>query len=155
MHSTVLRPSSAFDVTPGVGERSVLLYDSLCGFCDRLVGFLLRRDRRQIFHFAPLDGVFASDFLNRHPHLRALDSIVLIENSGLEDEVVWVRSGAVKRITRQLGGMWRIADLLLSIIPEWLRDSGYDIFARNRYRWFGRYDACRIPESSARDRFLD
>ena len=51
--------------------------------------------------------------------------------------------------------MWRIADLLLSIVPEWLRDAGYDIFARNRYRWFGRYDACRIPDSSARDRFLD
>jgi predicted DCC family thiol-disulfide oxidoreductase YuxK len=140
---------------PVVKKKSVLLYDGLCGFCDRLVGFLLRRDRQQIFHFAPLGGVFASNLLNRHPHLKTVDSLVLVENSGLEHEVVWVRSEAVRRISRDLGGMWRIADLLLSIVPKWLQDSGYDIFARNRYRWFGRYDACRVPNSSALDRFLE
>jgi predicted DCC family thiol-disulfide oxidoreductase YuxK len=140
---------------PVVKNKSVLLYDGLCGFCDRLVGFLLRRDRQQIFHFAPLGGAFASNLLNRHPHLKTVGSLVLVENSGLEHEVVWVRSEAVRRISRDLGGMWRIADLLLSIIPKWLQDSGYDIFARNRYRWFGRYDACRVLNSSALDRFLE
>ena len=144
-----------FYMKPVIEEKSVLLYDGLCGFCDRLVGFLLQSDRQQIFHFAPLGGVFASELLNRHPHLKAVDSLVLVENSGLEHEVVWVRSEAVRRISRDLGGMWRIADLLLSIVPKWLQDSGYDIFARNRYRWFGRYDACRVPNSSALDRFLE
>ncbi|MDE0730697.1 MAG: DCC1-like thiol-disulfide oxidoreductase family protein [Longimicrobiales bacterium] len=140
---------------PVIEEKSVLLYDGLCGFCDRLVSFLLQGDRQQVFHFAPLGGVFASEFLNRHPHLKAVDSLVLVENSGLEDEVVWVRSEAVRRITRQLGGMWRIVDLLLSVVPKSLQDLGYDIFARNRYRWFGRYDACRVPDSSILDRFLE
>ena len=140
---------------PVIEEKSVLLYDGLCGFCDRLVSFLLQGDRQQVFHFAPLGGVFASEFLNRHPHLKAVDSLVLVENSGFEDEVVWVRSEAVRRITRQLGGMWRIVDLLLSVVPKSLQDLGYDIFARNRYRWFGRYDACRVPDSSILDRFLE
>ncbi|GIT51028.1 MAG: hypothetical protein Ct9H300mP15_12410 [Gemmatimonadota bacterium] len=103
---------------PVIKERSVLLYDDLCGFCDRFISFLLRRDRQQIFHFAPLGGVFASDLLHRHPHLKAVDSLVLVENSGLEDEVVWVQSEAVRRVTRQLGGMWRIADLLLGRYSE-------------------------------------
>ena len=114
-----------------------------------------RRDRQRIFHFAPLGGAFASDLLNRHPHLKAVDSLVLVENSGLEDEVVWVQSEAVRRVTRQLGGMWRIADLLLAVIPKSLQDLGYDIFARNRYRWFGRYEACRVRDSSILDRFLE
>ena len=140
---------------PVIKERSVLLYDDLCGFCDRFIGFLLRRDRQRIFHFAPLGGVFASDLLNRHPHLKAVDSLVLVENSGLEDEVVWVQSEAVTRVTRQLGGLWRIADLLLAVIPKSLQDLGYDIFARNRYRWFGRYEACRVRDSSILDRFLE
>lgn len=140
---------------PVIEEKSVLLYDGLCGFCDRLVSFLLQGDRQQVFHFAPLGGVFASELLNRHPHLKAVDSLVLVENNGFEDEVVWVRSEAVRRIARQLGGMWRIVDLLLSVVPKSLQDLGYDIFARNRYRWFGRYDACRVPDSSILDRFLE
>ena len=140
---------------PVIEEKSVLLYDGLCGFCDRLVGFLLRRDRQQIFHFAPLGGVFASELLNRHPHLKAVDSLVLVENSGFENEVVWVRSEAVRRITRHLGGMWRIVDLLLSVVPTSLQDLVYDIFARNRYRWFERYDACPVPDPSILDRFLE
>ena len=140
---------------PVIKERSVLLYDDLCGFCDRFISFLLRRDRQQIFHFAPLGGVFASDLLHRHPHLKAVDSLVLVENSGLEDEVVWVQSEAVRRVTRPLGGMWRIADLLLAVIPKSLQALGYDIFARNRYRWCGRYEACRVRDSSILDRFLE
>ena len=142
-------------MNPVLEEKSVLLYDGLCGFCDRFVGFLLQRDHQQIFHFAPLSGVFASDLLNRHPHLKEVDSLVLVENSGFENEVVWVRSEAVRRITRQLGGMWGIANLLLSVVPKLLRDLVYDIFARNRYRWFERYDACRVPDLSILDRFLE
>ncbi len=99
--------------------------------------------------------MFASDLLNRHPHLKAVDSLVLVENSGLEGEVVWVQSEAVRRVTRQLGGMWRIADLLLAVIPKSAQDLSYDIFARNRYRWFGRYEACRVRDSSILDRFVE
>jgi len=139
---------------PIVETKFILLYDGLCGFCNRLVGFVLNRDHKKIFYFAPLDGDFADDLFDRHPNLKVLDSLIFVENSGLEDEVVWLRSEAVRRIFGNLGGIWRIVGSMLSIFPKSFQDSGYDVFARNRYRWFGHYDTCKFPDSFSQDQFL-
>jgi predicted DCC family thiol-disulfide oxidoreductase YuxK len=58
------------------------------------------------------------------------------------------------RITRLLGGWWRLLVPLL-LVPPFLRDAVYDLVARNRYRWFGRMDSCRMPTPDLRRRFLD
>ena len=102
---------------PIVEPKFILLYDGLCGFCNRLVGFVLNRDHKKIFYFAPLDGDFADDLFDRHPNLKVLDSLIFVENSGLEDEVVWLRSEAVRRIFGNLGGIWRIVGSMHSIFP--------------------------------------
>jgi predicted DCC family thiol-disulfide oxidoreductase YuxK len=128
------------------------LYDGLCGFCNGTVRYVLAHDRHGSMRFAPLQGEFAAGVFSRHPELHDLDSLVLVENaSGVER--VWVQSDALLRIAAYLGGGFRVVRLL-RIVPRFLRDAGYALFARFRYRWFGRYDACPLPPPDVRARFL-
>ena len=136
-------------------QTPVLLYDDLCGFCDRTVQLVLRADRRGTIRFAPLQGEFATSVLERHALLRGVDSLVFIE-PGDEEEIgnFHVRSGAVLRIAWHLRGAWRVL-VVFRLVPRPFRDWAYDVFARHRYRMFGRLDACPIPPPEVRSRFID
>jgi len=131
----------------------LLLYDGLCGFCDATVRFVLRRDPHGTMRFAPLQGPTAQAILERHPHLRGIDSLVLVEAvSGVE--AVSVRSEAARRVAAYLGGGWGVIASALHRVPLPLRDAAYDLFARHRHRLFGRRDACEVPGPEVRARFL-
>lgn len=130
----------------------ILLYDGLCGFCDRTVCFLLRRDPDGAMKFAPLQGETAADIMSRHPWLKEVDSLVLVTRDR-DGESVSVRSEAVLGIAGYLGGPWRLARAF-RLVPRRLRDIAYAQFARRRYRWFRRLDACRLPRPEERARFL-
>lgn len=143
--------------TPEVaGSATVILYDGVCGLCNRYVQFVMARDRQRRFQFAPLQGPFGARALARHGLVApdAPDSIVLLEAAGTPTERVRLRSDAVLRIVAQLGGAWRLA-ALLRVIPGVVRDAVYAVVARVRYRIFGRLDSCALPPPGARDRFLD
>jgi len=131
----------------------VLLYDGLCGFCDRTVQFILARDPGGSMHFAPLQGEYARQVLSEHPSLRDVDSLILVE-AVAEPHLALVRSDAVLAIADYLGWPWRAA-AAFRIVPRALRDWAYDLFARHRHRLFGRYDACPLPSPEVRARFLD
>src|SRR5438105_192097 len=113
-------------------DRPVLLYDGLCAFCNGAVRHVLARDRTGRIRFAPLQGAFARDVLARHPELRGVDSLMLVERDASGEEHVWTRSEAALRIARRLGGAWRGA-AVLRLIPRVVRDAAYDLFARFRY----------------------
>ena len=132
----------------------VLLYDGLCGFCDRTVQFVLARDPGGSMKFATLQGEFASRILQQQPELQAIDSLILVDmtNDGSRPQVK-VRSAAALGVARYLGWPWRGA-LVLRLVPTVLRDRGYDLFARHRHRWFGRRDTCPVPSPEQRTRFL-
>ena len=134
-------------------DAPVLLYDGVCGFCDATVQFIIDRDRRREMLFAPLQGEFAAEVLRRHPALKGVDSLILVERTEAGAERISTRSEAVVRIGEYLGHGWGIARLL-RIVPRFLRDAGYDLFARFRYRLFGRMDSCPIPAPEVRARFL-
>ena len=115
-------------------ERPVLLYDGLCGFCDGTVQFILRHDRRGTMQFATLQGEMGQRVLARIPALAGVDSLVLVEG-----ERVHIRSDAALRIADYLGGAWSLARVL-RLVPRAIRDWGYDLFARHRYRLVGKHD---------------
>jgi len=133
--------------------QPVLLYDGLCGFCDRTVQFILARDPGGRMHFAPLQGEYARQVLEEHPSLRDVDSLILVEAVD-EPHTPLVRSDAILAIADYLGWPWRAA-IVFRILPTALRDWAYDLFARHRYRLFGRYDACPLPSPDVRARFVD
>jgi predicted DCC family thiol-disulfide oxidoreductase YuxK len=135
--------------------RHLLLFDGVCGLCNRLVHFVLRRDRRDRFRFAALQGNLAREVLARHQRDPArLDTVYLVTDCGTPGERIHQRSRAVLRVLRELGGGWRLF-LPLSILPTPVLDLGYRLVARVRYRVFGRYDTCPVPRPEHRARILD
>jgi predicted DCC family thiol-disulfide oxidoreductase YuxK len=131
------------------GERPIVFFDGVCGLCNHFVSFILSRDRRGVFLLAPLQGTTAADRLDL-PAGSAIDSVVL-----LDDERTYQKSSAVVRILWQLGIGWRILAALLWLVPLPLRNVGYVIVARLRYRLFGKKEVCRMPTPQERERFLD
>jgi predicted DCC family thiol-disulfide oxidoreductase YuxK len=143
--------------------RAVVLFDGVCNLCNRSVQFILdhedpARGGGERLSFAPLQSELGRELLERAfgvekaTMLRGRDgvpeSIVLVEG-----EQGWVRSAAALRIARYLRAPWRWSAALL-VVPAILRDLGYRVIARNRYRWFGASETCRIPTPELRSRFL-
>jgi predicted DCC family thiol-disulfide oxidoreductase YuxK len=132
----------------------VMLYDGVCGFCNRTVQTIIARDRRGTLRFAALQSDFGKAVSARHAELRGVDSVVFVERVNTKDERVHVRSDAALHVASYLGGLWKIF-LAARVVPAPVRDFFYDLFARNRYRWFGKYDSCLLPPPEVRARFLD
>jgi predicted DCC family thiol-disulfide oxidoreductase YuxK len=131
----------------------VLLYDGVCGFCNKTVQMILDRDRRGTLRFAALQSDYGRAVVRRHGELEGVDSVVFVEGAA-GGERVFVRSEAALKVAAYLGGLWKVF-LCAYVVPRPLRDYLYDLFARNRYRVFGKYDQCMLPPAEARARFLD
>ena len=132
----------------------VLLYDGVCGFCNKTVQVILERDPAGTMRFAALQSDYGKAVVERHAELRGVDSVVFVENSPDGGERVFVRSDAALRVLKYLGGAWKLL-LAARVILKPVRDFFYDLFARNRYRLFGKYESCLLPPPEVRSRFLD
>src|SRR5206468_7657092 len=84
----------------------VLLYDGVCGFCNKSVHMILAHDKQGTLKFAPLQSHFGEEVTARH-HVKNIDSIVLVDNSS-GTERVYVRSNAALKIASYLGGWWKL-----------------------------------------------
>ena len=136
-------------------HNPVLLYDGVCGFCNKSVQMILDRDKRKDMRFAPLQSDYGKQVISRHPELEKVDSVVFVERKpGTQDERVFIRSDAALRVAGYLGGAWKLL-LVFRIIPRPVRDFFYDLFAKYRYRFFGKYDSCMLPSPDVRSRFID
>jgi predicted DCC family thiol-disulfide oxidoreductase YuxK len=139
----------------------IVLYDGVCGLCNRFVQFLLARDRRKVFRFASLQSDFAARILNRHGvNPDALDTVyVVLDNEVLDAEArnerLLSRSSAILFVLQQLGAPWRLIASFSILIPQFLRDHIYNAIARHRYRFFGRSEACTLLSDQDHSRFLD
>jgi predicted DCC family thiol-disulfide oxidoreductase YuxK len=144
--------TSSSDLPP----HPILLYDGVCGLCNRLNQFVLRHDRERIFRFASLQSSLAERILARHgASARDLDTVYIVVNCDQPDESLRPRSDAVVFVLTHLAGLWRPAGLLIGWLPRWFRDWAYDFVARHRYRVFGRSESCLLPSPETRSRFLD
>lgn len=134
--------------------RHILFFDGVCGFCDRMVRFVLCHDRKGRFRFAPLQGEAARRELARfHRDAADSDTMYVLANAHRPEEVLYWRSRAMLFLLGELGWPWRAACALSWLPTVWL-DAAYDAFARVRYRAFGRLDRCRVPTPAERARFL-
>jgi predicted DCC family thiol-disulfide oxidoreductase YuxK len=137
-------------------SHPILLYDGICGLCNRFVQFILRHDRNAVFRFASLQSTLAARTLARHDaNLSDLDTVYVVLNHELPDELLLSRSDAVLFVLKRLGGPWRPAASLLQLVPKFLRNTAYNTIARHRYRLFGRFETCMLPSDEDRSRFLD
>jgi len=154
MQRSDVETRGAHGVAP-LQTNPIILYDGVCGLCNRLVRFLLKRDIHDRIRFASLQSEFAAKVLRRHGAAPDdLDTVYVIENYETPDERLLARSDAILNVVRELGGFWKIAGWG-KILPRSIRDNLYKLVARNRYRVFGKYDTCMMPEPRYRKKFLD
>lgn len=125
----------------------ILFYDGDCGMCAKSVAWCIRRDPRGVLRYAPLQGATYAGLGAARPG--DLSTIVLWDRDGLH-----LRSEAVLRIMRIVGGVWGWAAVIGRLIPRGLRDRLYRFVAERRMGWMGPADACEIPADDARARFL-
>ncbi len=127
----------------------LVLYDGECGLCDRSVRWILRHDARGELKFAPLQGETVAALRQQMTGIPTdLSSVVLVE-----DGVVRLRSKAAMYIGRHLRWPWRFL-YWMRWLPAFLADLPYRLVAALRYRLFGKKDACTLPSSTERERFL-
>ncbi|MEY4631327.1 MAG: hypothetical protein RIQ81_1447 [Pseudomonadota bacterium] len=128
----------------------VLFFDGVCGLCNGFVQFLFRIDRGNVFMVATLQGDTARQRLDARL-ISDLDSLVVLTGRG----ETLTKSRAVLHVMNCVGGPWRVFYWATCWIPAVIADGVYDLVAKNRYRWFGKFDVCRIPAPHERDKFLD
>jgi predicted DCC family thiol-disulfide oxidoreductase YuxK len=139
-----------------MSANPILLYDGVCGLCNRLVQFTLRHDSRDLFRFASLQSSFATQVLGRHGADAAnLDTFYVVVRHQQPDEQLIARSDAVAYVLRELGGRWHVCGFFWKLLPRMIRDALYNLVAGNRYKIFGKLDTCPFPDSRQRHKFLD
>jgi predicted DCC family thiol-disulfide oxidoreductase YuxK len=128
----------------------ILFYDGVCAFCHATVNWIEANDRTKKLRYAPLQGETARTLLPNYGIDPArLDSLVW-----LEQDQAYQKTDAVARVARYLGGVYGGSVPLWFWLPAGVRNSGYDWFARNRYRLFGMKEACALPDAGFRSRML-
>lgn len=129
-------------------SRRILFFDGVCSLCNVFVDFLIRRQKKRLFYFAPLQGRTAGQMLDSKVS-DGLKSVVYFR-----DGEVFFESTAALRVLADLGGLWRFV-LVFMIIPACIRNSIYRFIARNRYKWFGQKQTCRLPSDEENKFFLN
>lgn len=127
---------------------AIVLFDGVCNFCNSSINFIIKRDKKRYFHFAPLQSDIAQKIVGDKTKPMP-ESVILIENGRTYD-----RSSAALRIAKKLDGLWPVLYIFI-LLPKPIRDWVYNLIGRNRYKWFGKTEACMIPTPEVRSRFLD
>jgi predicted DCC family thiol-disulfide oxidoreductase YuxK len=140
--------------SPAEGAHLVL-YDGVCGLCNRLLQFLFAHDRRAVFRYASLQspvGRATVARFGRNPD--ELTTFYVLADYATTGARMLDKSSAALFVAREIG--WPLKGAaLLAILPRPIRDRAYDLVARSRYRIFGRVDQCAIPRPELRRRFID
>jgi predicted DCC family thiol-disulfide oxidoreductase YuxK len=128
-------------------EKAVVLFDGVCNFCDSSVQFIMKHDYKQKFQFASIQSEAGSQLVEQY-NLKQMDSVFVIA-----DGKAYVKADAPLYIVRHFKMPWKLF-IVFRILPKKVRNIGYDYIAKNRYKWFGKKETCRIPTQEERERFL-
>jgi len=126
----------------------IVLFDGVCNFCNGSVNFIIKNDPDGRFKFAPLQSEIGQELRAKHGIGDDVDSIILVE-----DGKAFTHSAAALRVARGLGGVWSLGYGFI-VIPAFIRDWFYKLFAKYRYKLFGKRDVCMMPTPEVRARFL-
>ncbi|MBS9463427.1 thiol-disulfide oxidoreductase DCC family protein [Flagellimonas sp. 389] len=131
-------------------EKKIILFDGVCNLCNGVIQFIIKRDKKDLFRYAALQSETGIRLTQeRGIDTSKIDSFILIEPG----VAYFTKSDAALRIGQDFGGLWKVL-AIFTWIPTSFRNVVYDFIARNRYRWFGRKDACMIPTPELQAKFL-
>ena len=137
------------------GNLHLLLYDGVCGLCNRVLQFVLEHDHRAVFRFAPLQSATGKAMVERcGGNPRELTSFYVFANYRTSTSQVFTKSEATLFVAGELGWPWRLA-LLMRVVPTAILNRVYDAISRTRYHFFGRLERCLAPRPEFQHRFID
>jgi predicted DCC family thiol-disulfide oxidoreductase YuxK len=131
-------------------NKKVILFDGYCNLCDGVVQYVIRHDKKNVFLFASLQEETGQAIMKKIGLSdRGIDSIILY----IPGQAYYYKSEAAFEIARELGGLRRLLPVL-GYLPKFITDGVYDYVARNRYKWYGKKDACMIPTEEIKSKFI-
>ena len=132
-----------------MNESKIILFDGVCNFCNFWVNFIIKRDKKNVFKFAALQSEAGLALLKKFKlSTTDFDTFILIDG-----ENYFTKSTAALKIAKKLKGSVKLFYPFI-VLPKFLRDFFYGLIAKNRYKFFGKRDVCRIPTEKERDKFL-
>jgi len=130
-------------------NRYIIIFDGVCKFCNKSVNFIIKRDPEGLFEFTPMHTNLAKELMKKYNISNVgIDTFLLIKNNQC-----YVFSNAALEIAKDLKGFWYLFNIF-KVLPAFIRDFFYKLFARNRYRLFGKEEKCMIPSDDVRSRFV-
>ena len=132
-------------------NKKIILFDGVCNLCNNAVNIIIDHDKNDVFRYASLQSQLVQQLtLERGIDTSKIDSIILIDPGN----AYYIKSTAALQIAKHLSGGYRLLSNFL-FLPESFRNLVYDFIAKNRYKWFGKKDNCRIPTPELKNKFLE
>jgi predicted DCC family thiol-disulfide oxidoreductase YuxK len=130
-------------------NENILFFDGICNLCNTFVNLVIDVDENEKIKFASLQSDFGQKFLRDNHFSETEFNTFILFSAGK----IYKKSAAVYRIFRLFGGFWKIL-LIFDLLPRTVSDFFYDFIARNRYKFFGKKESCRMPTPELKKRFL-
>jgi predicted DCC family thiol-disulfide oxidoreductase YuxK len=130
--------------------NDVVLFDGVCNLCNRSVKFILNHESTPRLMFVPLQSAAGTRIMRQHGFSPDDVKTFVLVLAGAP----YIKSDAAIQISRFLRKPWSLLRAL-GIVPRSIRNWGYDLVAKNRYRWFGRTESCMVPTPELRARFIE
>lgn len=132
-------------------NKQLILFDGVCNLCNSSVLFVIKRDKKDKFLFAPLQSAIGKALITEfNIDTEKTDSILLYNP---EKHSITYKSTAALRVAKRLNFPIN-AMVIFMIIPSFIRNWVYDFIAANRYKWFGKKESCMIPTPELQSKFL-
>lgn len=132
-------------------NKKIILFDGVCNLCNNAVNIIIDHDKNDVFRYASLQSQLGQQLTSeRGIDTSKIDSIILIDPGN----AYYIKSTAALQIAKHLSGGYRLLSNFL-FLPEGFRNLVYDFIAKNRYKWFGKKDNCRIPTPELKNKFLE
>jgi len=131
-------------------NKKIILFDGVCNLCNSSINYIIDHDKQDLFRFVSLQsdlGGTIQEYLDLEN--KSLDTIILY----IPDEAYYIKSTAAIKIMSEFLGLWKLM-LIFLILPSSIRDLAYNYVAKNRYKWYGRQESCRIPTLELKAKFL-
>lgn len=132
-----------------MNDFKIILFDGVCNLCNSSVNFIIDHDKNNIFKFTALQSETGQNLLKEFSlNAEEFDSVILIDGNNF-----YSKSTAALKIAKEFPSIWKSLYIFI-LVPAPLRNIIYDMISRNRYRWFGKKDSCRIPTPALKEKFL-
>jgi len=133
-----------------IKKPAIIIFDDLCLLCNKTVKFIIKHDKEKLFYFTGIQTPLAQE-------LRRIHKLTEIENDTVimcRDHNYYLKTHAFIEIFSSFGGAWKLISIL-KVVPSFISNGFYDLFAKRRHHLFGRSSTCLLPTQETQERFID